>query len=78
MALTALSSMKNSLGRKLAEMTYTMKPVVLAHGINTIPDQILARIFDCTDEPWPDDYASLFKPERYASDFDKYSTRSRL
>jgi hypothetical protein len=62
MALAALSSMKNSLKRQLGEMTYTMKPVVLAHGINTIPDEILARIFECTDNQWSED-AELPQPE---------------
>jgi hypothetical protein len=65
MALTALSSMKNSLKRRLDEMNLVMKPVVIAHGINTIPDEILARIFECIYDPWPeDDVYFQLRPEQ--------------
>jgi hypothetical protein len=60
MALTALASMKNSLKIRLVEMNFVMKPVVLAHGISTIPDEILARIFECIYEPWSEEEPIAF------------------
>jgi hypothetical protein len=47
--------MSSSLKEHLAEMNYAMKPSIRSRGISKIPDDILARIFECIYEPWATD-----------------------
>jgi hypothetical protein len=63
LALAAFSSLSRSLEMQLRRMDAIMRPIALANGISKVPDDVLARIFECIYEPWPKEPYARPKPE---------------
>jgi hypothetical protein len=53
-AIEGLSTLSRSLEIQMRKMDAVMRPIVLANGISKVPDEVLARIFECIYEPWPE------------------------
>jgi hypothetical protein len=51
-AVEGLSSLSRSLETQMRKMDAVMRPIALANGISKVPDEVLARIFECIYEPW--------------------------
>jgi hypothetical protein len=61
-AIEGLSNLSRSLEIQMRKMDVIMRPVVVANGIGKIPDDVLARIFECVNEPWPADFYRRLTP----------------